>query len=53
MVGGEATTPSRMRISSALASPVSAAAAKPSPISTPFTALIDISAAAISASSLP
>jgi phosphonoacetate hydrolase len=42
-----------MRISSAFSSPVSAAAPKPSPISTPLTALIDISAAAMSWSSLP
>ena len=42
-----------MRISSALASPVSAAAAKPAPISTPFTALMLIMALARSASSLP
>ena len=41
------------RISSALSSPRSAAEAKPSPISTPLTALIDIIAAARSASSLP
>ena len=41
------------RISSAFSSPVIAAVAKPSPISTPFTALIDISAEAMSWSSLP
>ena len=42
-----------MRISSAFSSPDSAAAAKPAPISTPFTALMLISAAAMSWSSLP
>jgi hypothetical protein len=42
-----------MRISSALASPESSAAAKPAPISTPLTALMLIIAAARSASSLP
>jgi hypothetical protein len=42
-----------MRISSAFSSPVSAAAAKPAPISTPLTALMLIIAAARSASSLP
>jgi hypothetical protein len=42
-----------MAISSALALPVSAPAAMPSPISTPLTALIDIIAAARSVSSLP
>src|SRR3569623_105612 len=41
------------RISSAFSVPVSAAAAIPSPISTPFTALIDIMAEARSALSLP
>jgi hypothetical protein len=40
------------RIGSALPSPVLRAAAKPSPISTPFTALIPIIAWASSASSL-
>jgi len=43
---------SPMKISSALSRPVSAAAAMPSPISTPLTALIDIIAAARSVSSL-
>ena len=53
MVGGNATgAVAAMRISSALSSPVSAAAAKPSPISTPLTALMLISAPARSASSL-
>ena len=42
-----------IRISSAFSSPDSAAEAKPAPISTPLAALIDISAAASSASSLP
>ena len=42
-----------MRISSAFSSPDRAAEANPSPISTPLAALIDISAAASSASSLP
>ena len=41
-----------MTISSAFASPVRVAAAMPSPISTPFTALIDIIAAARSVSNL-
>src|SRR3546814_9976437 len=36
------TLPSSMRISSAFSSPESAAAAKPAPISTPFTALMPI-----------
>jgi polyhydroxyalkanoate synthase subunit PhaC len=40
-------------ISSAFSVPVSVAAAMPAPISTPLTALIDISAAAMSVSSLP
>jgi hypothetical protein len=44
---------SPMVISSAFALPVSAAAAMPSPISTPLTALMDIMAAARSVSSLP
>ena len=43
-----ATLPSRIRISSAFSSPLSAAAAKPAPISTPLTALIDIIAEAMS-----
>ena len=47
------TPSSPMRISSALDWPVRAAEAKPSPISTPLAALIDMSAAASSASSLP
>src|SRR5882724_2317050 len=47
------TWPSCMRISSALASPERRAASKPAPISTPFTALMLIMAAARSASSLP
>src|SRR6185437_1731198 len=47
------TLPSRMRISSAFSAPESAAAAKPAPISTAFTALMPIIAAARSASSLP
>ena len=42
-----------MRISSAFSSPESAAAPKPAPISTPLTALMPISAAARSPSSLP
>src|SRR3982074_1218295 len=42
-----------MRISSALSSPESAAAANPAPISTPLPALMPISAAARSPSSLP
>jgi hypothetical protein len=42
-----------MRSSSALSSPVSAAAAKPAPISTPLTALMLIMADAMSWSSLP
>ena len=41
-----------VRISSAFSSPDNSAAPKPAPISTPFTALIDIIAAASSASSL-
>ena len=45
--------PRRMRISSALSSPESSAEAKPAPISTPFTALMLIMAAARSPSSLP
>ena len=54
MVGEEPGAPSwPMRISSAFSSPVRAAAAKPAPISTPFTALIDIIAEAMSWSSLP
>ena len=48
-----ATRPSAIVIASAFSSPVDAAAAKPAPISTPFTALMPISAAARSASSLP
>ena len=42
-----------VRISSAFSSPVSSAAPKPAPISTPFTALMVIIAPARSASSLP
>ena len=42
-----------IRISSAFCEPRRAAAAMPSPISTPFTALMDIIAAARSVSSLP
>ena len=54
MIGEEFGLPlAPLRISSAFSSPVSAAARKPSPISTPFTALMLIKAAAISASSLP
>ena len=41
-----------MKISSAFSEPVSAAAAIPAPISTPLTALIVISAMAMSLSSL-
>ena len=55
MVGEEGRRASALpeRISSAFSSPRRAAEAKPSPISTPLTALIDIIAAARSASSLP
>jgi hypothetical protein len=54
MVGQEHGVPSLpMRISSAFSSPDNSAAPKPAPISTPFTALMLISAAARSPSSLP
>jgi len=46
-----APDPALGRMRSAFSSPRSRAAAKPSPISTPFTALIDIIAAASSLSS--